>query len=44
MLKRYGAYNAINMDGGSSTTMVIDCKLVNSPCGSGKKYKQGCGR
>jgi len=32
ILKRYGAYNAINMDGGSSTTMVIDGKLVNSPC------------
>jgi len=32
ILKRYGAYNAINMDGGSSTTMVIDGKLINSPC------------
>lgn len=32
ILLRYGAYNAINMDGGSSTTMVIDNKLINSPC------------
>ncbi len=32
ILKRYGAYNAINMDGGSSTTMVINGKLINSPC------------
>ena len=26
------AYNAINMDGGSSTTMVIGNKLINDPC------------
>ncbi len=32
ILERYGAYNAINMDGGSSTTMIIDHKLINSPC------------
>jgi len=32
ILERYGAYNAINMDGGSSSTLVIDGKLVNSPC------------
>ena len=32
ILKRYGAYNAVNMDGGSSTTMVIEGKLINSPC------------
>ena len=32
ILQRYGAYNAINMDGGSSTTMVINGKLVNDPC------------
>lgn len=31
ILQRYGAYNAINMDGGSSTTMVINGKLINSP-------------
>ena len=32
ILQRYKAYNAINMDGGSSTTLVIDGKLINSPC------------
>jgi len=32
ILERYGAYNAVNMDGGSSTTLVIDGKLINSPC------------
>ncbi|MNV75982.1 hypothetical protein D3C71_1693090 [compost metagenome] len=28
---KYGAYNAFNLDGGASTTMVYDNKLVNSP-------------
>lgn len=32
ILQRYGAYNAVNMDGGSSTTMVIGDKLINDPC------------
>ncbi len=32
ILQRYNAYNAINMDGGSSTTMVINNKLINEPC------------
>lgn len=32
ILERYNAYNAINMDGGSSSTMVINNKLINSPC------------
>lgn len=32
ILQRYGAYNAVNMDGGSSTTMVLNNKLINSPC------------
>ena len=32
ILQRYGAYNAINMDGGSSSTLVIDGKLINDPC------------
>ena len=32
ILTRYNAYNAVNMDGGSSTTMVINGKLINSPC------------
>ena len=32
ILERYNVYNAANMDGGSSTTMVIDGKLINDPC------------
>lgn len=32
ILERYGAYNAINMDGGSSSTLAIEGKLINSPC------------
>lgn len=32
ILQRYSAYNAVNMDGGSSTTMVINNKLINDPC------------
>lgn len=32
ILERYNAYNAINMDGGSSTTLVINNELINSPC------------
>ena len=32
ILQRYNAYNAINMDGGSSATMVIGNKLINDPC------------
>lgn len=30
-LERYGAYNAANLDGGQSTSLVVDGKLVNSP-------------
>ncbi len=32
ILQRYDAYNAVNMDGGSSTTMVINGELINDPC------------
>lgn len=31
ILLNYGAYNAFNLDGGASTTMVYDGKVVNSP-------------
>lgn len=34
ILERYGAYNAVNMDGGASTTLVINNELVNHPCGT----------
>ena len=32
ILQRYNVYNALNLDGGSSTTMVIGNKLINDPC------------
>lgn len=31
VLEKYGAYNAANLDGGQSTSLVINDKLVNSP-------------
>jgi len=37
ILKRYGAYNAANLDGGASTTMSVEGKLYNRPS-AGKKY------
>lgn len=33
ILERYGAYNAVNMDGGASTTLVVEGNLYNKPCG-----------
>ena len=30
-LKRYGAYNAANLDGGTSSTLIVDNKLINNP-------------
>jgi len=30
-LKRYGAYNAANLDGGTSSQLVINGKLINNP-------------
>lgn len=32
ILKRYGAYNAVNLDGGASTTLVVNDKVYNHPC------------
>lgn len=31
VLENYGAYNAANLDGGQSTSLVINNKLINSP-------------
>lgn len=36
-LKKYGAYNAANLDGGTSATMVVNGKLVNNPAGGAKR-------
>lgn len=30
-LQKYGAYNAANLDGGSSATLVVENKLINTP-------------
>ena len=35
ILLRYGAYNAANLDGGGSTTLVEKGELVNDPAGWG---------
>ena len=35
ILKRYGAWNAINLDGGGSTTMAVGGLTVSSPGGDG---------
>jgi exopolysaccharide biosynthesis protein len=32
IMKDYNAYNAVNLDGGSSTTMYYKGKVINSPC------------
>lgn len=37
VLERYGAYNAANLNGGQSTSLVINNTLVNSPNWSAKK-------
>lgn len=31
VLEKYGAYNAANLDGGQSTSLVVDNKLINTP-------------
>lgn len=38
IMKKYGCYNAMNLDGGSSTQMVIKNKVVNSPIVKGGAY------
>lgn len=36
IFERYKAYNAVNMDGGSSTALVINNKVINKPVGGSK--------
>ena len=36
ILENYGAYNAANLDGGASTTLVVRNRLYNKPCGYGE--------
>lgn len=41
ILERYGAYNAANLDGGGSSTLVIENELINNPRGyayTGERY------
>lgn len=33
ILTNYKAYNAVNLDGGASSTLTVDGKLYNKPCG-----------
>lgn len=35
-LQKYGAYNAANLDGGTSATLIVKNKLVNDPAGGAK--------
>lgn len=35
IMERYGAYNAANLDGGSSSELVIDNKIINTPVAGG---------
>ena len=34
IMQRYGAYNATNLDGGTSSAMVVDGKIINDPIDS----------
>lgn len=37
VLKKYGAYNAANLDGGQSTSLVIENEMINTPNYAAKK-------
>ena len=37
VLLQYGAYNAANLDGGQSSTLVVNNQLYNSPPAAAKK-------
>ena len=39
VLKQYGAYNAANLDGGQSSTLIVDGELENNPPAEAKKTK-----
>ncbi len=36
VMERYGAYNAANLDGGSSSELVINGQIINTPVAGGK--------
>ncbi len=37
IMERYGAYNAANLDGGSSSELVIEGEIINTPVAGGDK-------
>jgi len=39
IMKNYGAINAANLDGGTSSAMVVEGKLINDPIDSTGKHK-----
>ena len=39
IMENYGAYNAANLDGGTSTAMTVDYKLINDPVDSTGAHK-----
>lgn len=39
IMERYGAYNAANLDGGTSTVMTVDYKMINDPIDSTGAHK-----
>ena len=50
ILEQYGAYNAANLDGGTSSSLVVNGKLINTPInvygqviGSGRRVVSGFG-
>ena len=36
IMENYGAYNAANLDGGSSTELVVNHKIINTPVAGGE--------
>lgn len=36
IMKKYGAVNAVNMDGGSSSELLVKDKIINKPVGGGR--------
>ena len=39
VLQEYGAYNAANLDGGTSSVMAVDGELINDPIDSTGAHK-----
>lgn len=39
IMKRYDAYNATNLDGGTSSAMVVDGKIINDPVDSEGRHR-----